>query len=147
MLSDYLTADTIRLNVEVDSWQAAVRAAGDLLVQASKCTPAYVEAMIAAVDELGPYMVLAPGLALAHARPESGMLSMGLSLVSLATPVEFGSVDNDPVVLVIGFGGTDSHSHIHMLSSLASFLGEDSNQELLKRARSIEEVLAAIQGY
>lgn len=147
MLSDYLTANTIRLNLEVDSWQSAVRAAGELLVQAGKCTPAYVEAMVDAVNELGPYMVLAPGLALAHARPESGMLAMGLSLVSLATPVEFGSVENDPVSLIIGFGGTDSHSHIHMLSSLASFLGEDSHQELLKHARSVTEVLAAIQGY
>ena len=141
MLSEYLTQDMIRIKVPAATWQEAVWAAGDLLVQGGKCTPAYIQAMIDAVNTLGPYMVLAPGLALAHARPESGVLQMGLSLVTLATPVEFGSEDNDPVSLVVAFGGVDHSSHIGMLSELATFLEDDDRRAALAQAQTVEEVL------
>ena len=87
MLGDYLRADVIRLGVHAANWEEAVRAAGQLLVGADVCEPRYIQAMIDAVHELGAYMVLAPGLALAHARPEDGVKSIGLSLVTLNPPV------------------------------------------------------------
>ena len=99
--------------------------------------------MVSAVNEMGPYMVLAPGIALAHGRPEDGVLKIGMSIINLETPVEFGSETNDPVYLIISFGGVDKESHIAMLQELAVFLMEESNQELLKTAKSIDEVMVA----
>ncbi len=132
MLSDYLTPQVIRLKVNVNNWQEAVRAGGELLLKAGKCQPSYIEAMIRAVQELGAYMVLAPGLALAHARPEDGALQVGLSLVTLDNGINFGSEANDPVKMVISFCAPDHHSHIEMLQSLAEFLMSEDNQNLLK---------------
>ncbi len=116
MLSTYLTPEMVRLQIHAADWEAAVRTAGVLLVDAGYVSPNYIEAMINAVHEMGPYMVLAPGLALAHARPEDGVLKMGISLVTLAAPVNFGSEANDPVALVIAFGGTDHKSHLGLLN-------------------------------
>jgi len=145
MLKDYLTPDMIALQVRVADWRQAVRAGGELLVNAGKCEVRYVDAMIKAVEEMGPYMVLAPGLALAHARPEDGVKQVGMSIITLATPVEFGSESNDPVKLVISFGGVDNKSHIGMLQELAEFLMEPANQLFLENATSIEEVLRAFE--
>ncbi len=147
MIRDYLTEDVIELQVEADDWEAAVTAAGHLLVSTGKCTPAYVQAMIDAVHQMGPYMVLAPGLALAHARPEDGVLDMGISLITLATPVEFGSKANDPVSLVLAFGGTDSKSHIGLLSALAQFLEDDARREKLAEAGTIADVWQIIDEF
>jgi PTS system ascorbate-specific IIA component len=144
MLGEYLTAEQIRLQIAAPDWRAAVRSAGELLELAGVCEPRYVEAMIAAVERLGPYMVLAPGIALAHARPEDGVLKPGLSIVTLATPVAFGSPENDPVRLVIAFGGVDHTSHIGMLQELALFLMQESNQELLKSASDIQSLMTAL---
>ena len=91
------------------------------------CEPGYIDAMVQAVRDMGPYMVLAPGIALAHARPEDGMLKVGMSIINLAEPVEFGNEANDPVSLVISFGGIDQESHVEMLRTLALFLMEESN--------------------
>ena len=96
MLSDYLSPEFIQLKVSVSDWAEAVQAAGNILVEAGKCEKGYVQAMIDAVKDLGPYMVLAPGLAMPHARPEDGVLETGISLVTLENPVEFGSEANDP---------------------------------------------------
>ena len=144
MLEKYLTKDVIRLNVEAGDWEDAVRKGGELLAEALKCTPEYVDAMVRTVRELGPYMVLAPGLALAHARPEDGTLAVGLSLITLARPVEFGSKVNDPVEIVISFCAVDKEGHVEVLKGLAEFLRKEDNQILLRKATTVEELLVAI---
>jgi PTS system ascorbate-specific IIA component len=143
MLSEPLSKSSILLQVPAADWREAVQKAGNLLVNNGVCEPRYVDAMIAAVERLGPYMVLAPGIALAHSRPEDGVLAVGMSMVTLSTPVNFGSPENDPVRLVIAFGGVDHTSHMGMLQELALFLMEESNQELLKTATDVETVLGA----
>ena len=145
MLSDYISAGQIQLQISVQDWIEAVRAGGDLLVKAGVCEPRYVDAMVQVVEKLGPYMVLAPGIALAHARPEDGVLRVGMSIVTLSTPVNFGSEANDPVRLVISFGGIDKISHVGMLQELAIFLTEQSNQDLLTSATAVEDVLRAFR--
>lgn len=145
MLKEYLTKDQIQIKVEAADWEAAVRVGGLLLLQADKCDPGYIEAMVRTIEKMGPYMVLAPGLALAHARPEDGVKEVGLSLITLKTPVEFGSKANDPVRVVFSFCATDNNSHIGLLQELASFLSNEENQELLKTATSIDQILDALE--
>jgi PTS system ascorbate-specific IIA component len=90
--------------------------------------------MIQAFEELGPYMVIAPGIALAHARPSDAVLETGLSLVTLTEPVEFGSQSNDPVSLVIGLAAKDHDSHIDLLAALSELLADDQKVKLLLNA-------------
>jgi mannitol/fructose-specific phosphotransferase system IIA component (Ntr-type) len=101
--------------------------------------------MVRTVREMGPYMVLAPGLALAHARPEDGVREIGLSLITLQTPVAFGSRANDPVALVISFCAVDHTGHVALLKALATFLRVPENQAFLKEAESVDEVAAAFE--
>ena len=143
-LIDYISSNLVELQVKAANWEDAVRAGGKLLLAQKICKPEYVDAMVQAVRDMGPYMVLAPGIALAHARPEDGMLKVGMSIINLADPVEFGNEENDPVYLIISFGGVDHDSHIEMLRTLALFLMEESNQELLKTATSKQELLQAL---
>ncbi|MSV76880.1 MAG: PTS sugar transporter subunit IIA, partial [Actinobacteria bacterium] len=92
---------SLAVAVAASNRDEAIIASGQLLVASGRVTPEYVEQMLAAVEEFGPYIVIAPGIALAHARPSEAVLSSGLSLAVLANPVEFGS-HNDPVRLVFG---------------------------------------------
>lgn len=102
----------------------AIEMAGELLVASGRSTPEYTESMLDAVAENGPYIVIAPGIALAHGRPSEAVLEIGLSLVTLAEPVVFGNEANDPVRLVIGLCATDHSSHIDIMAELATFLGD-----------------------
>lgn len=145
MLADYISSEMIRLQVKAKNWEEAVRAGGALLVASGKVEKRYVDAMVNAVNELGPYMVLAPGLALAHSRPEDGVKEICMSIINLASPVEFGSKENDPVYVVISFGGVDHESHIGMLRELAVFLMDEEHQKFLKEATSVEEMLEAFR--
>lgn len=145
-LGKMLHKDTIALNVQVGEWQEAVRKAGDLLVNSGAVEPRYVDAMIETVKSIGAYIVIMPGVALPHARPEDGVRKPCMSLVTLKTPVNFGNKDNDPVSLVIAFGTIDNKAHLDALSALAKILGEPEKLDGLLRAASVQDVEKIISG-
>jgi PTS system ascorbate-specific IIA component len=100
--------------------------------------------MIAAVDKLGPYIVIAPGLAIAHSRPSPSVLRAGLSWVTLKEPVSFGHNKNDPVSLIIGLAAPDHEGHLEMMQALAGVLMNSDLLAALKAAGSPAEVLALL---
>ncbi|NMB62642.1 MAG: PTS sugar transporter subunit IIA [Chloroflexi bacterium] len=145
MLLDYLKPDLVLFHVNANTWQNAVQIGGGLLVEHGICTPAYVDACMRAAIHMGPYMVLSPGIALAHSRPEDGALAVGLSIITLDPPVNFGNKSNDPVRLLITFCGIDHSSHITMLQELATFLMDEKNQQFLLNATNITELTRYLQ--
>jgi mannitol/fructose-specific phosphotransferase system IIA component (Ntr-type) len=72
MLRDAVDSRSIVVKAEADSWQAAVELSGELLVAAEGVEERYGPAMIQPVEELGTYVVIAPEVAIPHARPEDG---------------------------------------------------------------------------
>ena len=126
--------DSIRVGAIALDREHAIEMAGELLVASGRSTPEYTESMLEAVAENGPYIVIAPGIALAHGRPSEAVLEIGLSLVTLAEPVIFGNAANDPVRLVIGLCAVDHSSHIDIMAELATFLGDTSSVNNLLNA-------------
>ena len=118
--------------------------AGELLVASGRSTPEYTESMLDAVAENGPYIVIAPGIALAHGRPSEAVMEIGLSLVTLAEPVVFGNLANDPVRLVIGLCALDHTSHIDIMAELATFLGDAQSVNSLLNASDSEQIRALL---
>ena len=144
-LARMLTEKTIALGLSVRDWQEAVRAAGGLLVRAGKVEPRYVDGMIRMVQEIGPYIVIAPGVALPHARPEDGVKEACMSLVTLSPPVPFGNENNDPVELVVAFGSPDSKGHMEALAELARLLENETALNALKKAVSPRDIVAVVK--
>ncbi|MFA9428880.1 PTS sugar transporter subunit IIA [Egicoccus sp. AB-alg2] len=103
-------------------WRDAIRVACDPLVEREAVSEHYPQRCIEMVEEHGPYIVLAPGIALAHARPEDGALRLAVAATTLTEPVAFGHEDNDPVDLVFAFGSPDRDQHVGLLSALATAL-------------------------
>ncbi|MCY7289082.1 MAG: PTS sugar transporter subunit IIA, partial [Cryobacterium sp.] len=135
-LADELLEASIITQATVPDWRAAIALAGEALVAGGATTSAYTDEMVAAVDKLGPYIVIAPGLAIAHSRPSAAVLRAGLSWVSLKVPVEFGNSANDPVSLVIGLAAPDHDGHIGIMSALAKVLIDADVLAELKAADS-----------
>jgi PTS system ascorbate-specific IIA component len=125
---------SIKLQQSCTSWRESFELAGAGLVESGRTLPSYTQEMIQAFEELGPYMVVAPGIALAHARPSASVLETGLSIVTLSTPIEFGSQSNDPVSLVIGLAAIDHDSHIDLMAALSELLMSEEQVTLLLNA-------------
>lgn len=145
MLRDYLQPELIRFHVKAQDWQTAIYLGGELLVNQQICTQKYIDACIQASYDLGPYMVISPGIALAHSRPENGALQIGMSIITLDPALNFGNKNNDPVSLLITFCGIDHNSHISMLQELATFLMDEGNQQFLFKVNTAEELITYLQ--
>jgi len=143
-LSKILTIETVRAQCHAESWRQAAKMVGELLVNANKVTPEYVEKMIRSLEEIGPYVVIAPGIALLHARPENGVLKPCVGLITLDEPVAFGHSENDPVDIVFAFGATDKESHIPALQQLSEKIGNLQSVEKIRAAKSDQELLEAL---
>ena len=140
LLNQALAEGSISVRATASNWKQAIELAGDALVTTKRTTTQYTEAMVQAFEELGPYMVIAPGIALAHARPSEAVLGTGLSLITLSEPVVFGSEANDPVRLVIGLAAVDHDSHIDLMAALSDLLMDVMKVNMLLQAENVEQV-------
>jgi mannitol/fructose-specific phosphotransferase system IIA component (Ntr-type) len=78
-LSLYKAIDNRVMIVEsVKDWVEAVKLSGSLLAVDGIVEERYINAMVEVIKELGPYAVIAPGVAIPHARPEDGAKEIGL---------------------------------------------------------------------
>ncbi|GGH37237.1 PTS sugar transporter subunit IIA [Microbacterium album] len=145
-LAAQLPDDAVVTRGRAADWREAIRLAGRALSATGVATDAYTDEMIAAVEKHGPYIVVAPGFALAHARPSPAVLRTGISWVSLAEPVEFGSDVNDPVRLVVGLAAVDHDAHLQTMAELAGVLADEELLEALIAAptpAAVRELLSA----
>lgn len=131
----------VRLDVQANDAAQAITLAGQLLVEAGRVTPGYVEAMVDAYRTLGPYIVIAPHIAMPHARSESGALAEGASILRLREPVAFGNPDNDPVRVVIAIAGPDSHSHIDLLRRISEVLSDTHAMTTILESADVHEIV------
>ena len=96
------------------------------------------------IVEHGPYVVIAPGLALAHARPGPEVLRDGLAVVTLSTPVDFGHPHNDPVQVVLGLAVHSPEHHLPMVAELANLFNDSDAVERLAEAATADQVRAIL---
>jgi PTS system ascorbate-specific IIA component len=134
-----LPDDGVQLGATADDWRAAVLLAGAGLAAIGAAAPEYGSEMIRMIEEHGPYVVIAPGLALAHARPGPEIHADGLSVVTLASPVTFGHPHNDPVSVVIGLAAGYA-THLSVVAALANVFNDSDAVAELAAATTPDEV-------
>ena len=138
--------DAVEIHATALDWRAAVNLAGLVLARSGAATPEYAGEMIRMIEEHGPYVVIAPGLALAHARPGPAVLADGLAIVTLAEPVNFGHPHNDPVNVVLGLSIKSADAHLKTVANLANIFIDSNAIQALAAATTVAEVQAIMAG-
>jgi len=147
MLKEVVDDRMVKLDYPAESWEEAVREAGQLLLNADCIQSRYIDEMISVVKTMGSYIVIGKGIALPHSRSGDGAHKIGISILRLANPVCFGHPENDPVDLVFGLSSIDNESHLRALSDLAMMLSDDAKVDFLRKAKTTEEVMELINNH
>ena len=142
LLQDLLSEDNVSFRYPAETWEDVIRHGGQLMVDAGFTDPTYTEAMIDVVRDMGPYIVLAPGLAMPHARPEMGAKQVGAALVTLEKPIDFGSPENDPVSVAVFLCAPNKEEHIQLLTDIATLFEDEDFLDAAVNFESIEDVEA-----
>lgn len=132
--------EDIRLNIQAKDRVDAIEKAAQILIDSKKITEEYVKEMIDTLDRFGPYFVLAPGIAFPHSKPSPSVLETGISIATLEKPIEFGSLENDPVSIICVLASKDTEEHLMLLKKMVAFLGEQNNIVLLRKASSQKDI-------
>ncbi len=145
-LLQMLTREMVRLDPpELSTPEEVIRYCGNILVDAGKAEEQYVSDIIESYRKLGPYIVMAPGLAMPHARPGGNVKESCISFVKLKRPVEFRHPCNDPVKIVFTLGGVSDNGHIELLQELSSLLAADNMIDRLSDTDTYEELIKLIE--
>lgn len=145
-LTDLLKEELIQQVDSVSNWQDAVGLAAQPLLANGYIEESYIQAMIASINETGPYIVLAPKVAVPHASPDAGVHQLGISLLQVKEPVDFSEDDDDDkkVQLIFVLAAVDSTAHLRALQELALILDDEEAIDSLIAASDPREILAII---
>ncbi|PEE62345.1 BglG family transcription antiterminator [Bacillus thuringiensis] len=147
MLNELLTKEFIQLQNRVDNWKDAIKVAAEPLLQNQYIIEEYIDEMIVNVEKLGPYIVIAPKIAIPHARPEAGVKQLGMSLLQLKESVSFSEKQEHAANLIIVLAAIDNETHLKALAQLSEMLSEQKNVEMLIQSDSKDKLLEMIAKY
>lgn len=138
-LGSLIPEEFIQLNQPIRDWRESIREASRPLLVNENIAQRYIDAMIKAVEELGPYMVFIPSVAIVHASYKDGVRKDGLSLLTLKEPIPFGDKTDVQAKIIFVMCSTQANSD-HFIK-LVKILDNPENLAVLKKATQLSDVL------
>lgn len=107
----------------------------------------YLEAIKQKHKEIGAYYVLAPKIAMPHARPEDGVNEASLQVTVFKKGVDLGSEDNGDVYFSITLAAMDSDSHIQTIMALSELFQNSNDIDSIISAQTKDEIIEVLKKY
>lgn len=125
------------------TWEAAVQASCEVLLADNTITQDYVDAVIKCIKEYGPYIVIAPMIAMPHSTEGAvGVNDTKISFMKVEEPVHF--KEDTPeydAKLFFTIASVDHEQHMKNIMNLSEMLMNDEVVEALLNAKSDEDLI------
>ncbi len=136
-----LTEELISFKDGFKTWEEAVRFSSKTLLEQGFIEESYVDSMIDSVNEFGPYIVIAPNIAMPHARPESGSKKVGFAVTLYDNPISFSDLPEHQARLFVTLSCVNADTHLKMLQALVEVLADEEKFNAILNAKSKQEIL------
>ncbi len=136
-----LTEDYIQFVDGAENWEEAIRVSAQPLLVNEKIKDSYIDGMINSVKEFGPYIVIAPNLAMPHARPEAGALEVGYCITLMKEPVSFAEDGSSDAQVFITLACVSDTTHLEMMQQIVMILSEQEKFDALFNAETKQEII------
>ena len=129
-----------------DDWKEAIRANAIPLKKEGYIEDEYVDAVIACVEKHGPYIVIAPNIAMPHSTEGApGVNKTGIGFMKVEKPVHFDPEEDARLFFMLA--SENPEEHLNNLTQLADVLSNDDLVNDLLDAKNDEDVLAVAEKY
>ncbi|MCW8349036.1 PTS sugar transporter subunit IIA [Vibrio sp. ZSDZ65] len=143
-----LIGDNIVISTETNlSVDAALDITCSKLLEHGKVEATYLDAIKQKHQEIGAYYVLAPKIAMPHARPEDGVNEAALQITVFKHGVDLESEDNGDVYFSVTLAAMDSDSHIQTIMALSELFQNDEDVEAIISAQTTEHIAEILEKY
>ena len=131
--------NSVILKKEAETWEEAIKVCMQPLLDKGTIEQEYVDAIIERTKELGPFYILAPGLAMPHERPEKGVNKDCFSFVTLEEPVTF--PDGQEVDILIGLAATSTDIHNgEAIPQIVTLFDDEDAFDKIRAAQTNEDI-------
>jgi len=131
--------NSVVLKQHASTWEEAIEVCMKPLLEKNAVERSYVDAIIERTKELGPFYVLAPGLAMPHERPEKGVNKDCFSFVTLKEPVTF--PDGQEVDILIGLAATSTDIHNgEAIPQIVTLFDDEDAFDKIRAAQTNEDI-------
>jgi mannitol/fructose-specific phosphotransferase system IIA component (Ntr-type) len=146
MLTQYLTEETFLFADDVPGWREAIEIVAAPLADSGAIGRDYIDAMLESIAAPGgTYIDLGFGIALAHARPERGVVRTALSALRVRPDVLLNDEAAHPIALFFCLAAADAESHLAAMASLARLLSNEPARNALLAAHDSADALAVLK--
>lgn len=143
MLKTFVNNKHTAYHQSFNSWEEAVQASCEVLLRDNTITQDYVNSVIKCVKDFGPYIVIAPMIAMPHSTEGAvGVNDTKVSFMKVEEPVHF--KEGDPsydAKLFFTLASINPEQHLKNIVSLSEMLMNDKIVEELLEAKSDEDLI------
>ena len=136
---ELLNQENVQILESADDWKDAIRKSATPLEKNQFITTDYKEAIIKNIEKLGPYICIAPHVAMPHARPEQGALKTQIAVTLFRNEVTFNREDAK-ANLFITLAAADSDSHLQILMKISELLQDEEKANKILNAADTNEL-------
>lgn len=144
-LSSFLEEKNILLNQKVNTWEEAIKMAGEILIENGYVTPTYIDGMISSIKKNGSYVVVSDLVAIPHAKNENNIYNTGMGLLCLDREVLF--PDDVKVKFILAFCSQDNQSHLNAIVQFVDLLKKYNFLSVLEKSTSKKKIMDTIKKY
>lgn len=141
-MSEMIDQRLISLNLDVTNKEDAIQKICRMMYDAGKVSD-YDQYLNGVKNREAEFATgMGNGIAIPHCKNDC-VKEAAFTLVKLKNPVDWGSLDDEPVDYVIMLAAPESSDNVHlkMLSGLAVSLMDDNFRESLKAADDVEQII------
>ena len=149
LLKDFVEKKLTCYEEGFEDWRDAVRANGVPLINEGYIEDQYLDAVIECVEKNGPYIVIAPNIAMPHSTEGApGVLKTGIGFMKVENPVHFDPEDPEKDArLFFMLASNNPEEHLNNLMQLSEMLSNDDLVADLLEAKNDEDVLKVAEKY
>ncbi|MGX8833921.1 PTS sugar transporter subunit IIA [Amedibacillus sp. YH-ame10] len=143
MLKEIIEKGHYTFEQHFDHWEDAIRASYQPLLKDGTVEDEYIDAVIKCVNTYGPYIVIAPNIAMPHSTEGAvGCNGTAISFMKVHDEVDFDPSDPDKKArLFFSLAAIDHEKHIENISQLMETLMNEEIVEALLQAETKEEFM------
>lgn len=138
-----LKEDMISFKPSPSTWQEAIEISSENLIKEGYITKDYIDKMIENVIEFGPYIVIAPQIAMPHSRPEHGVIKGGFAITIFDDEVD---VCGNLAKAFITLACSHDTQHLEMISMVAKSLDDDTKLNQFVSSKDKESIMKIFGG-
>jgi len=134
MLKQLLDRGYYSVHEGFENWEDALRASVKPLIDSNAVKAAYAESIINSVKKFGPYIVIAPNIAIPHAEDYENVNDTQICFMKSNKAVSFSDDPEQDAQLFFVLASNDEEKHLKNLKNLMKLL---CDEELVERLASI----------